>query len=308
METALALTAKQQGWLTLADRKAGIEKGLEKFELTLQKTTDLKDFKKGLNDMQTFRKDWTNWITSKLITPMMEYEKRSGELLKQLEASDLEHRKLQQMKEQEIQALESEKAQYKMLVVQYYTVMEKSYVSDMYNLIDHHRKNSSLEVCIDALKALKPKGNVPNFTPKYLLEIDKKTIFEGIEKPNFRMHLDNCIAEAEKVFSIETYTPPVEEITNTIEAKAAIETLSIKAETPNVITTKVKAFSKIEVTNQDEAKAVIVAFLKCYNYWDKLLKVRSWDSLCDKMAAAVAKHHDETGEIFEGINFKTIEK
>lgn len=307
METALALTAKQQGWLTLADRKAGVEKGLESFELTLQKTTDLKDFKKGLNDMQTFRKEWTNWITSKLITPMMEYEKRSTELLKQLEAADLEHRKLQQMKEQEIQALENEKADYRAKIVQYYTLMEKNYIHDLYNAINYYYKEGSLELCIDEMKKIKPRGSAPVTNYRYLIEIDKKKIFEAYTIPDLSIHLKSCLEDAEKIFKIPNHKID-NEVIETLEAKAAIETLSIRAATPNVITTKVKSFSKVEVTNQDEAKAVIVAFLKCYNYWDKLLKVRSWDSLTDKMAAAVAKHHDETGELFEGITFKTIEK
>lgn len=300
------LTVVQQGWLALADTKQKVADRLHKMELSLQLKTDLKEYKKGLDELVEFRIKFTNQITNALIKPMMDYENRAKEHYVKMQANDLEERKIRKQQEQEAQALEEEKALYRIALVKYYSQKEQRYVQACYNVVNHFLAKGDKEGCFKELAEVKPTAEKPDFTGTLITDEMKREIASLVVKPDFNMHYANIKADAEKYF--EMGIGSVEKDTTEIEAKAAIETLSIKAETPKIISTKVKTFSKVEVSTQEEAKAVIVAFLQCYNYWDKLIKVRSWDSLCDKMAAAVAKHHDETGEIFEGLTFKTVEK
>lgn len=290
--------------------------------------------KKIASEHKEMRLSFTTAITDKVIKPAMEFEQRSATLIATAGARELEMRKAaSEIAQKDADTKREENA----LVV--HISNEQIRIANDYRQALLLRVHQFYIACLNdktatpdfkdlegALREIKP-GVMAKFQRR-LVSYERATeLLQGMKAydpnadlqavlteaiPNkFAMYaedLKNAEAAAKKAEA--EATQQVEEAKEETTLAMATNTLMGQAETAAVDAPKVKRkLEWVEGNTQAAAFAVIAAFVKNSAQCAPKLRVKTWGALkVSQMAKALAELAGETGEQFQGMQFKEIEK
>ena len=352
METQSLVVTEQQtaAWVALATKKNEVVASLTTSELELQQIllaadqtdytkidSSLAVYRKKLNELIESRKEFTSVINSKLIEPLMAFEKRAdykvNETYLKLNATALQLKKEDEAKKLQAQAIERERSAYTAHIVNQIAMIESTYRSDLKSCVEM--------IYAEMLQHKSPKPNYDNIQlslravakvsgakmqTQHLSVDEKAAIYTAVKKPDYDailaqfvetlpdyfINYDSDLSNAKQAIvnrEIEAKLRKQKE-DKQLAANAAVNNLIAQAAVPVVDMPKIKREMVIEKENSAFwAQAIIGTFLANMPTLQSYCRVKEWANLSiGQMADAIAKHGTETGEQFKGITYKTVEK
>lgn len=299
--------------------------------------TVLASYRKAVTELADYRKAFTNKITGALITPFMEPEKRLSEKTNEryIELSNRSSslRKEEERKAAEINAKNQESASFKAFIQNEYTRIAAEYraelrksINVMYaSWLNDNVQQPDTATLINLLSKIEiPK--IGKFNPKYLSREEMIEIFNKEPKPDYARILADAQGSVQEVFAnyqsdlqnreaAIAHQKQQEELRKKEEEERlaqqqAVNTLIATAEAVQIETPKIKRTVEIVVVESETwAKAVMAAFIVNLPNLHRYIRVKSWSKLSiGQMADALSKHATETGECFNGMELKEVEK
>lgn len=312
-------TPQQSAWLGLAAHKNTTVVELERRELALQsillqpgedKATTLKDYRAKFTALKNFRQEFTNMISSKLIDPLLEYEKRAdpktNAAYKLLETEELNERLSAERERLKTEGLNVERVSFKTHILNEYERTSADFRQQLYQeIINASKEGHTIEAFTATLKKMNPPA-FRKFPTQYLSNEEKQEIFESIKAPEWDLIRLEMIAEANK--GLDNLEAKVAEETKEAADNARINA-RMEAQTISIVTTsKIKRNVEVIIEPTTEwALAVIDAFIT--NNLFSRVRVKLIENLTiGQMAKAIGEHTTETGEEFPGLSYKEIVK
>jgi hypothetical protein len=280
------------------------------------------------------RKGFTSIITDKLITPLMEFEKRmapaTNEAFKALESTSLDLRLAAEKESEELNRKASEEARAKVhfenelhrIVTDFKNVARREIVKQ-YEASLNSGLAPELDVIMSEITKL-GKSPLNKFQSAYISRERLTEIWDNTLKPDWQSIAEDLTEFAEKTFAnfkhdLQNKTAAINaakddaklleltEIEKT-EATAAINTIIATAEVVTVEAPKIKRQLTVTVIESETwAKQIIAAFVINLPHLGKYLRVKSWSRLSiGQMAEALGKHATESGELITGLKYKEV--
>lgn len=345
------LAPVQQGWLKLAAIKEAVFKDLankelivQGFVLSVKKKESYEKVKEGLAQAKTAAGEakaqrllFTGSITDKIITPAMEFEKRNDALIKEAEAIELEMRKAEAAKAQEVGAALTEENAFKAHFVNENFRIAAAYRQQLMRLTAQYYE-TALKKKIKGSVALKEfKDGVAVILRQ--VEIDKPAKFDRKLLTAARAaelyaevrpyapadDLEAAIKDIDRVFGmyfedLKNATAAVAAVNSEVEKKVAAENKGLAAETAiNTLVANTEISITAPVVKKDLkpvigdtaewAMGILIAGLANWNAVITNLKVKKWSSLTvEQIATALTKHIAETGKSISGVETREVEK
>ena len=341
-----------EAWVSLAKAKNEVAFSLQNKELAAQKIllsveaygegyeeidNALAAYRKAHTEMVIERKQFTGIIDNKIVQPLMEFERRvdpkNNEQYNTLANVSLRLRKAEKEKVDKQNAINQERAQFKIHVENEFLRVASIYESTLRKLISQAYEvwmkagfekpdYEGLEKVLRSVKVLP----VNKFTPQYLTVEQMTAIYSECEKPNYENRLDGALfimkktfenwdndranAEAAIAHAREQAALKEMEEKRKAEEEAAFNTLITTAETVKMEEPRIKRNVVVEVVESEQwAKAVMAAFITNLPHLAKYLKVKSWANLkVGQMADYLGKYATESGETFNGLILNEVEK
>lgn len=348
------LTPVQQGWIMLSKKKTDTFDFLTRNELeiqalclTLQRSDNLieiqellKQAKSKAAEAKDCRLNFTNMLNDKLIAPSMLFEKRNEELIKHGVDKELEVRKVEYTKAQEVESLNKEKAALKAHILNEWARIGTKYRNDLDKIITEGytyalQGDFTGEVLFNHLKALQKflvetrLDGFKKFEKKLVSNEDAQKIFAEVSKFDPQQDLNKSLSELETKFKsydadLKNKQKAIEQANKerALKEQANQETLEIETSTNNLVaqaneysvtgitapTVKYKD-QLVEDNTPEWALAVLSAFIANFKEAAPLLKVKTWSKLSiGQMGTALEKIHNETGKAFTNLSFTKIAK
>lgn len=296
--------------------------------------TRIADAKKIAAEYKEMRLAFTGMLTDRIFKPAMEFEQRSAKVIDTAAARELEMRKAAAaIAERDADIKREENA----LVVHI--------SNEQYRVANDYRQALMLRIhqfyiaCLnaktqapdfkdlaEALRAIQP-GDMRKFERK-LVSYDRAVeLLNGMTPydPNtdlqealgkwiadkFAMYSEDLKnAEAAAKRAEQEVTQQVQEATEKTDLAMATNTLMGQAETARVDAPRVKRkLEAVEENSQAWAFAVLAAFIKNSAASSAKLRTKTWAKVSiGQMAKALAEVAGETGEQFQGVPMKEVEK
>lgn len=350
--TQVQLTEPQKNaWLSLAVAKNNLSTDLNARELQLQGlllsvpddaiSARLAEYRKLHTDMIDARKKFTGIITDKLITPMMEWEKRCDPKVNPtytaLSSRELQLRKDATDKLLKDQAIATERGQFKAhfqneymrLTTEYRHALagiaQQAYHDCLLAKTPADHLDTPLAVVRLAMADVK-KGTPNKFTRVHLTPEDAAAMYKQLHTPDYGSVLTDALSDLNEKFSmyahdlanaedaakqsqVEFEATIVEEVRE-IASEQAANVLMASAESfvlPDTAFKPVVAQQKIVIEDNSEGWVVkiITAFLANFNSAFPKTKNKKYSSLTvAQMCAAL----DSAGIVVKGVQYTTVEK
>lgn len=346
----MQLTEQQATWAVLPLQKNALADDLQKRELTAQGLlqqaeaagddhhvidTNLAAYRKLHTEMVEARKPFTGMIQDRIIAPLMEFEKRVDPAKNQLYVSlfnkSVDIRRKENLKAQEANAREQEKANFKIHFTNEYTRIVGLYqaivIREANNIYASYLRGKVQDPKIIDLKqelAKIPTPELNRFNARYLHKEVMEELFKEVVQPNWQGVFDDLMIQVDNLFAnyssdlanAEAAIKAQEDATALAAQKAdakiaeeqAMNTLVMKAETPTIEGPAIKRNLQVKTVESEAwAKAVMAAFIVNLPSLAKWLRVKSWGNLkVSQMADYLGKLATETGEVFNGLELEEI--
>lgn len=290
--------------------------------------------KKIAAEHKEMRLSFTGMLQERIVKPAMAFEERSRALIDTAAARELDMRRAASDIAEKVAAVKREE---NALVV--HISNEQYRIANDYRQALLTRVHQFYVACLNMktaapnledlrqeLRKIQP-GNMRKFERnlvsydracELLAEMtpyDPNTDFKEIStryiEERFAMYAEDLKnAEAAAKQAEKQAAKEAEEAKAETELAMATNTLMAQAETARIDTPKIKRkLEVIEENDQAWAFAVIAAFIKNSAQCAPKLRVKTWGKLnISQMAKTLAELASETGEQFQGLNFKEIEK
>lgn len=305
-------TQQQTAWLALAAKKNNITTDLQNAELALQSIlidvaddqidAKLKSYRLQWDAMSDMRKGFTSIITDKLITPLMEFEKRcdprNSQLYIALQQKSLDIRLKDEADKKKTANIIMEKKAFEVFVRNNYEQQCLEYRKLMYHEI--------MQNGLDAELSLVKVPEMPKFVPKFITRDEMVEIFATIPKPDY----SRILAEMDQEKNNITPQADIVQIIANAEIEAAdnqrVNTRIATQIVAEVLKPKVKR--KLALTaDSDNWQQIVAAFSN--GLYLPFVKVKDIGKLTvQQMATALADHATETGTLVDGLNYSEIVK
>lgn len=305
-----------------------LRKEWKEWELSINQSKDI------YSEDKEKRLSFTNFIKERIIDPAMEFEKRSENLIKSAVAHELEIKQTIRKIDEYYSALKSEEnalvvhisnEQYR-IALDYrqalLTRVHQFYVA----CLNMKTATPNLQDLRQELRKIQP-GNMRKFE-RNLVSYDRACELLAEMTPydpntdlndiSIRCTEERFAMYTEDLKNAEAAAKQAEEQAQQAEAEAKAETelamatntLMGQAETVRIDTPKIKRKLKpVEENSQSWAFAVLAAFIKNNAAAAPKLRTKSWAKVSiGQMAKALADVASDTGEVFQGVQFREVEK
>ena len=352
-EAALALlTPLQKGWLNFAAKKVMTENELKKFELSVQskltgilEVKELSKVQEALKESKALqaecsdcRKQLTRLLDEKVTAPLMEYEKRMLASLDPIIAHELALRIEVNKKNDEVAALEREKAAFKAHIINQYHTQATTYkialnqeiVSNYISALESEMPTEGVAALVSKIKESLPLvARLPfiKYQRTLLEDAPAMEIFKSIPQWDYKRDLQEAIDSVGAHF--ETYASDLQNATVAAKAifqeneekaefmkdnlQAEISTNNLIAEaSPLVLSGGPKVKRELVVVPEETQKwemTVISLFLKNWQSARPKLKSASEKITIGQMATALGKLATENPNLsLEGLTLREKNK
>jgi hypothetical protein len=281
------------------------------------------------------RLNFTNFIKDNLVEPLMAFEKRAKEYdpYLKLKAKHLQFRLEAEAKAAQEKAIEAEKQNYLTALKNAAIQSETAYRMEMDRVLnvwfnkllaqgDAEPSGETIEANLKAVKfsTIEPAYMRNLLTVEQLFQLEKEVQpvnFQAIQselieraKAKFANEYQAALSNREAAIAqnLKDQEQKAAAMKREAEEKAAMNTIigTATAHTATIEAPKIKRtlVPIIEDTEQWTVN-VMMQFIRLREHTFNYLRVKSYPYLTvTQMATALAKHHSETGEIIEGVQFK----
>lgn len=346
----MQLTEQQVAWAGLPVQKNALADSLLKQELTAQGLlqqadaagedwnvidTNLAAYRKLHTEMVEARKPFTGMIQERIIAPLMEFEKRvdpkSNAKYNELFGRSVDIRRKENLKAQQANAKEQEKANFKLhfqneyvRIVGLYQATVRNEANNIY--ASYLRGKVQDPAIIDLKKELAkiPTPVINRFNAQYLQKEEMEALFPEVAQPDWQGIFDNLMTEVDTLFSNyssdlanaeaaikaqKDATKLAEQAANKkLQEETAMNTLIVQAETPIIEGPKIKKNLQVKTVESEQwAKAVMAAFIVNLPALGGYLRVKSWGNLkISQMADYLGKLATDSGLVFNGLELEEV--
>lgn len=344
------LTQLQQGWLKMSQIKKLSFDELQRMELELQAIVkdmathgvlaEVQDaIKKGnakLGELKDCRLRFTRLLDEKLITPSMEFEKRSGELMAPIISHELQLRIKASEKANEKAAYDREVAlfkahitnEYYRIAAEYRVKLKNEYAKQHISALEARMPVAGVKDLVAKIKQFLPTIPLPifiKFQRTLIADADAMPIFKAIPAyTGQKQDLEQSFKDVDVLFA--TYAQDIANADAAIKAQVEdnaqyereiSDALAVESATNNLIAqgsnsltltggAKLKK-SLVAVIDNTEANAIaiVAGFMKNWAAAKSYLKVKSWDKLSiGQMAEALGKLKTDNNDLqITGLQF-----
>lgn len=343
------LTPQQAAWVKLANVKKKLDDSLQKQELSIQSLlkdgtaieveTNLAAAKKALGSLKGERMAFTNVVDEKIVSALMQYEKRSAGLIEEYEKKLLELK----IKEQEAGKGAKDKAEetikYAAYIKNEYERQVAEFKKQAWNEIYANYKLSledprtKQEMFNAVLKTLSDMKFVPivKYERKFVTDKEATDIYKKTPAPSVNALRDEMIGELNKVWAnydndaaaklsshVEAEAQSkIEDVQNSLEQTTAITNMLAETEAASQATIigatagKKKVKTVLQVVEEDSlawAIKIMIAFTQtpqCHMY----LKAKIAGNIkVSQLADALGQYAEVTGKKVAGIQYEEKKK
>lgn len=353
MSTSLITTApteaQKNAWVSLATKKNELSADLTKRELALQQlllnvpddqiAIKLQEYRKLHTDLIETRKGFTSIITDKLITPMMEWEKRSDPKTNTTylasQTRELEHRKKNVADATLQQNIATEKGQFKAHFQNEYMRISQDYRNALAGIIQRTYHDCLVAKTppdgIDGALAIarlamadEKHGQPAKFSRVYLTPEAAAALYKELRTPDYSAILTETLPDLDAKFEMYAH-----DLANAEEAARASQTAFeativeskqelVQEQAANVLMASAESFimsdvkgvvSKKMIVIEDNSEGWIVkimsAFLANFQVAFGKTSVKKYSGLSVKQMSAAL---DAAGIRVSGVEYTTVEK
>lgn len=341
--------AQKNAWVSLATKKNELSADLTKRELALQQlligvkdediAVKLQEYRKLHTDLIETRKGFTSIITDKLITPMMEWEKRSDPKTNATylasQTRELEHRKKNAADATLQQNIATEKGQFKAHFQNEYMRISQDYRNALAGIIQRTYHDCLVAKtppdAIDSALAIarlamadEKHGQPAKFSRVHLTPEAASALYKELRTPDYSAILAETLPDLDAKFEMYAH-----DLANAEEAARASQTEFeatvvssakelVQEQAANVLMASAESFimsdvkgvvSKKMIVIEDNSEGWIVkimsAFLANFQVAFAKTKNKKYSALTvAQMAAAL----DAAGVKVQGVEYTTVEK